>query len=156
MPIAPTQRTQSAVGTSAQAQSLTSSRPAAKIQTKPGPYVQFEAYVLQSFIQSILPQNATEVFGEGTAGEVWKSMLAEKMAMQMAQSGGIGIAKMIAPKRDADASAPAGGAAAVKAATAGRLLDLQLGATHGAGAIGSSSAAAALNPTDDDPEKTSP
>ena len=43
------------------------------------PSAQLEAFVLQTFIQSMLPKNATHVFGKGTAGEVWKSMLAEKL-----------------------------------------------------------------------------
>lgn len=126
MAIAPTQGTRAS---NAGGVTEPSSRPAANIAKKPGPYVQFEAFVLQSFIQAILPQNATEVFGEGTAGEVWKSMLAEKMAMQMAEAGGVGIAKMIAPKASAPATdTAAASASAARSATAGRLLDLQLGA----------------------------
>lgn len=109
------------------------SRPAAKTATKPGPLVQFEAFVLQSFIQSIMPQESTAVFGEGTAGEVWKSMLAEKIAMQVAEAGGIGIAKMIAPKGNTTANIPEGATPAVKSAAADRLLEMQAGAAHGAG-----------------------
>jgi Rod binding domain-containing protein len=55
----------------------------------------FEAVVLQSFISSMLPENAENVYGEGTAGSVWKSMLSEQISKQMAKSGGIGIAKHI-------------------------------------------------------------
>lgn len=101
------------------------SRVAAPEVGKPGPYVQFEAFVLQSFIQAILPKDASVVFGEGTAGEVWKSMLAEKIALQVAEAGGIGIAKAVAPS---------GGKAGVttvpglpgQSAAAARLIDLQL------------------------------
>lgn len=57
---------------------------------------QLEAFVLQTFIQSMLPKNAPAVFGKGTAGEVWKSMLAEKMGAELAKSGQIGIAKRLA------------------------------------------------------------
>jgi Rod binding domain-containing protein len=110
-----------------------SARPAAKLETKPGPLVQFEAFVLQSFIQSIMPQESTAVFGEGTAGEVWKSMLAEKIALQVAEAGGIGIAKMIAPKNTTTPNIPEGGMPAVKSAAADRLLEMQAGAAHGAG-----------------------
>lgn len=126
MTIEPTQRLtvsqETAVPTSGQ-----TSRPNAVITKKPEPGVQFEAFFLQSFIQSILPQDATEVFGEGTAGEVWKSMLAEKVAMQFAEAGGIGIAKMISPKGNVPAAdVPRTGL------TAGKLLDMQLGATQAA------------------------
>lgn len=109
-----------------------SARPAAKTETKPA-LVQFEAFVLQSFIQSIMPQESTAVFGEGTAGEVWKSMLAEKIALQVAEAGGIGIAKMIAPKNNTTPNIPEGGMPAVKSAAADRLLEMQAGAAHGAG-----------------------
>jgi hypothetical protein len=55
-------------------------------------FVEFEAMVLQTFVQSLLPKDAASVFGRGTAGEVWKSMLAEQIAREIARSGGIGIA----------------------------------------------------------------
>jgi peptidoglycan hydrolase FlgJ len=58
-------------------------------------YGQFEAFVLQTFVQSMLPKNATSVFGSGTAGEVWKSMLAEKMGGELARSGQVGIARRL-------------------------------------------------------------
>ena len=60
------------------------------------PYGQFEAFVLQSFVQSMLPKNATTVFGKGSAGEFWRSMLAEKMGDELARSGQVGIAKRLA------------------------------------------------------------
>ena len=41
----------------------------------------------------MLPKNAESVFGSGTAGGIWKSMLAEKLADQISRSGGIGIAQ---------------------------------------------------------------
>ena len=52
--------------------------------------------MLQSFVQSMLPKNATSVFGKGTAGEVWSSMLAEKMGDELARSGQVGIAQRLA------------------------------------------------------------
>lgn len=60
---------------------------------------QFEAFVLQSCIETMLPKNAEGVFGKGTAGAVWKSMLAEKLADQISRNGGIGIAQRIAGSR---------------------------------------------------------
>jgi hypothetical protein len=56
------------------------------------PYRDFEAFVLQSFIQSMLPNDTESVFGRGTAGEMWKGLLAEQLGKQFARSGGIGIA----------------------------------------------------------------
>jgi hypothetical protein len=59
-------------------------------------FAQLEAFVLQSFIQAMLPKNAPHVFGKGTAGDVWKSMLAEKLGAEIARSGQLGIAKRLA------------------------------------------------------------
>jgi peptidoglycan hydrolase FlgJ len=58
-------------------------------------YVQFEAVLLQNMVESMLPQDS-EMFGSGTAGNVWKSMLAEKVAAEIARTGSLGIAKQIA------------------------------------------------------------
>jgi len=59
----------------------------------------FEAFVLQSFVEAMLPRDAERVFGGGTAGDIWKSMLAEQVAKELARSGGIGIAGMITQSR---------------------------------------------------------
>jgi peptidoglycan hydrolase FlgJ len=59
----------------------------------------FEAFVLQTFVESMLPQNASEVFGKGTAGMIWRSMLAEQIGNEMAKGEGIGIARQLAKAR---------------------------------------------------------
>lgn len=79
----------------------TSTRPpdagaSAQSRRRLDPYGQFEAFVLQSFVQSMLPKNATTVFGKGSAGEFWRSMLAEKMGDELARSGQVGIARRLA------------------------------------------------------------
>jgi hypothetical protein len=56
---------------------------------------QFEAFVMQSFIEEMLPKSADGAFGSGLAGDYWRSMLAEQVAGQVAKRGGIGIARMI-------------------------------------------------------------
>jgi hypothetical protein len=75
---------------------------------KTPPYQQFEALVLQTFVPSMFPKDATHLFGEGKAGSYWSSMLAEEIAGQMAKSGGIGIAKEIASRHPALSGAPVG------------------------------------------------
>lgn len=57
---------------------------------------QLEAFVLQSFIQTMLPKQASNVFGKGLAGDVWKSMMAEKLGAEIARSGKVGIARQLA------------------------------------------------------------
>jgi peptidoglycan hydrolase FlgJ len=76
----------------------------------------FEAYFLQTAIQDMLPKNAEHVFGSGLAGDIWKSMLAEQIAAEMAKSTKFGIAERLAGKHFAMASA--GGAPASSAAIA--------------------------------------
>ncbi|WP_167406772.1 rod-binding protein [Bradyrhizobium forestalis] len=72
-------------------------------------YRKFEAFILQTFVETMLPKESEEVFGKGTAGGVWKSMLAEQLGNQLAKGKGIGIAKQLA------AAHPAGPGAAGKA-----------------------------------------
>lgn len=55
----------------------------------------FEAYVIQSFLQTILPQEEHGFFGSGTAGGIWRSMIAEQLGNQIAKAGGIGLHKML-------------------------------------------------------------
>lgn len=55
----------------------------------------FEAMVLQTFIENMMPKNTESVYGKGMAGDMWKSMMAEQMANATAEAGGIGIAKSL-------------------------------------------------------------
>ncbi|MCY0149946.1 rod-binding protein [Hoeflea sp. G2-23] len=62
-------------------------------------YQRFEAMILQNFIGAMLPQDAEEMYGKGTAGEVWKGMMAEQLGAALAKGGGIGIAaRMLADR----------------------------------------------------------
>ncbi|UWU94492.1 rod-binding protein [Bradyrhizobium sp. CB1015] len=59
-------------------------------------YRKFEAFILQTFVETMLPKESEEVFGKGTAGGVWKSMLAEQLGNQLAKGKGVGIARQLA------------------------------------------------------------
>jgi Rod binding domain-containing protein len=59
-------------------------------------HVQFEALLLQNMIEAMLPKDTEALMGSGTAGNIWKSMLAEKIAAEIARTGTLGIAKQIA------------------------------------------------------------
>lgn len=83
----------------AEAQSGVVNGPPVQVIKKPGPdevYRKFEAFILQTFVETMLPKESEEVFGKGTAGGVWKSMLAEQLGAQLAKGKGIGIAKQLA------------------------------------------------------------
>jgi len=58
-------------------------------------YTQFEAVLLQNMIETMMPKDSEAMFGSGTAGQIWKSMLSEKVAAEIARSGALGIAKEI-------------------------------------------------------------
>ncbi|MDQ2704689.1 MAG: rod-binding protein [Pseudomonadota bacterium] len=65
----------------------------------PASFKRFEAMVLQTFIQNMLPRDGAAVYGKGMAGDMWKSLLAEKVAEVMADRGGIGIADRVLGER---------------------------------------------------------
>lgn len=91
-------------------QALLAQRPPPRIDTAasggaavPPAYRKFEAFVLQTFIESMLPRGSAVNFGKGVAGDVWRSMLAEQLGTAVAKSGGVGIAKFLAAAHPGDA-----------------------------------------------------
>jgi Rod binding domain-containing protein len=61
----------------------------AKVKTE------FESVMLNSFVSEMLPKDASTVFGQGLAGDMWKSMLADQVSRQIAKSGALGIGKRL-------------------------------------------------------------
>jgi len=57
--------------------------------------VQFEAVLLNSFVGEMLPKDAPEAYGKGLAGEMWRSLLAEKISNQIAGAGVLGIGERL-------------------------------------------------------------
>lgn len=55
----------------------------------------FESMLLHQFLETMLPRDSSAVFGEGTAGEIWRSMLAEQVGEQMAKSNAVGLASYL-------------------------------------------------------------
>jgi flagellar protein FlgJ len=75
------------------------------------PYRKFEAVLLQTFIQEMLPKDE-HLFGDAASADICRSMLAEQLATQLSKSGKIGIAQLIEK-----AHGPAGSATAAAAPT---------------------------------------
>ena len=71
---------------------------------KSATYQKFEAVLLQQFVESMLPKD-DELFGDKTSAGVYRSMMAEQFATQLAKSGGIGIAKAVAAAHPAPVAA---------------------------------------------------
>jgi peptidoglycan hydrolase FlgJ len=68
-------------------------------------YRDFEASVLKSFFETMLPSSAGGFYGQGTAGNVWRSMSADTLAQEFAKAGGIGIAQQLDGGKDKDSTA---------------------------------------------------
>jgi Rod binding domain-containing protein len=59
----------------------------------PETYRKLEASIASTFIQSMMPAESEEIYGKGSAGEFWKSMMSEKIADAVSKRGGFGIAE---------------------------------------------------------------
>ncbi len=81
----------------AQAAAQTSPAQSGPAQSSKGKDVgqQFEALYLKQMLEEMMPKDSSALFGEGTAGSVWRSMLADSMATTLSKTGTIGIAQMI-------------------------------------------------------------
>jgi Rod binding domain-containing protein len=60
----------------------------------------FEAVMLRSMAEEMLPKDTSSLYGAGTAGNIWRSLQADLMSQEMAKAGGIGIARMLAKAQD--------------------------------------------------------
>jgi peptidoglycan hydrolase FlgJ len=67
---------------------------------------QFEAMMLNSFVGELLPKDTANVFGQGMAGDMWRSMLAEQVSMQIAKSGKLGLARRLFATHEFDLRSP--------------------------------------------------
>ncbi len=52
-----------------------------------------EQLVLKQLVETMLPKDAVEMFGHGTAGDVWRSMLADQLATQIGKTVDLGLSK---------------------------------------------------------------
>jgi Rod binding domain-containing protein len=61
--------------------------------------VEFEATMINSFVRELLPKDAS-VFGEGSAGDLWRSMLCDQISLQIAKSGALGLSRKLFATHD--------------------------------------------------------
>ena len=94
--------------------STRTSSPPSTIHPANSPYRKFEAVLLQTMIQEILPKD-DELFGDASSAEVCRSMLAEQLAGQLSKTGAFGIAKMVEKAEVAKQAAAAQASAAAPA-----------------------------------------
>lgn len=87
--------TRNATRSAAQSAGLGNATTHVKASDIPKPYKDFEAVFLQNFVKTMLPQDSEEIYGKGSAGEIWKSMQAEQFANAMAAGDGVGVAQQL-------------------------------------------------------------
>lgn len=66
----------------------------------------FETMVLQNFVKSMMPAESEEIYGKGTAGEMWRGMMADQLGEALSKGGGIGIAESLAKSSGLGAVSP--------------------------------------------------
>lgn len=62
-------------------------------------FKEFEAVLLQGFVEAMLPAKAESVFGKGVAADTWKSFFAESIARELANSQQFGLASQLEGKQ---------------------------------------------------------
>ena len=55
----------------------------------------FEKMVISNMLENILPPASSGVFGEDSAGPIWRSMFSDSLADAYAKQGGLGIADLV-------------------------------------------------------------
>jgi peptidoglycan hydrolase FlgJ len=63
---------------------------------------QFEAMYLRQMLDAMMPKDSENLFGDGTAGPMWRSMMVDSLATALSKTGSIGIAHMIVKPHAAD------------------------------------------------------
>ena len=100
---------------------------------------QFEAMMLNSFVGELLPKDTSDFFGKGMAGDMWRSMLAEQVSMQIAKSGKLGLARRLFATHEFDLRSPHvgedGKSAAVSAEMSANILSTPAAAELDDGAV---------------------
>lgn len=70
--------------------------PPTDINAKPLSAAQkFEAFLLQSWLENLLPKEGGDAYGAGPGANVWRSMMAEQLGAQLARAGGLGLNKIL-------------------------------------------------------------
>jgi len=65
-----------------------------------------EQLVLQKLVEAMLPKGTGTLFGRGTAGEVWRSMLAQQLAAQIGSSVDLGVGRAVPWLTRSETTAP--------------------------------------------------
>ena len=74
--------------------------PFARVEPKRPPAVEaalkFESFVMQSWLEILLPKEESGAFGSSAGAGVWRSMMAEQLGAQLARANALGLHKTFA------------------------------------------------------------
>lgn len=75
------------------------------ISASPPPQIQtltatqkFEAFLVQSWLENLLPKEESGIFGSDPGANVWRSMMAEQLGAKLASTDCLGLQKLLEPK----------------------------------------------------------
>lgn len=57
-------------------------------------FMKFEAFILQTWLEILLPKVDGGAYGDDQAGGVWRSLMAEQFGEQLAKTGALGLARL--------------------------------------------------------------
>lgn len=63
-----------------------------RMDARTKPYKGLEQLVLKNLVQCMIPKESGAFFGAGTAGDIWRSLLADQLAAQAGETVDLGIA----------------------------------------------------------------
>jgi peptidoglycan hydrolase FlgJ len=75
----------------------TSAPTAARTETL-SPTQKFEAFLLQGWLEALLPKEGSGIYGNGAGADVWRSMMAEQLSTQIVRAGGVGLNRVLTHK----------------------------------------------------------
>ncbi len=58
-----------------------------------------ETLVAKMMVETMLPKSGGATFGKGTAGDVWRSMLSDRLATELTRGKGLGLLKDVSLNR---------------------------------------------------------
>lgn len=64
-----------------------------RVDARTKAYKGLEQLVLKSLVENMLPKDSGAVFGTGTAGDIWRSFLADQLATQVGKTVDLGIGR---------------------------------------------------------------
>lgn len=68
-------------------------------------FKKFEAFILQTWLEILLPNAGSGAYGNDQAGSLWRSLMAEQLGDQLSKNDSLGLSRLalLGPEHDAQA-----------------------------------------------------